>query len=145
MWFLWGWPTSLLSGKLTSVLFRATSHTRLKANDHCILILSLVEMAKAIQVHFTLEGEGLRIQTNCRGWKVYKGSYMRNYGRCFMVCRTTWSPFPGGRIDVNYSRPRQLNNCNSMATHVTPFGWESRAITITCVITPGSCVKWPSR
>ena len=40
----------------------AYSHTRLKARDHRILNLSLVEKAETVQVQITLQGEGLRAQ-----------------------------------------------------------------------------------
>ena len=35
--------------------------------------------AKTVQVHFTLEGEGLRAKSNYHGWKVHMGSYMAGY------------------------------------------------------------------
>jgi hypothetical protein len=36
----------------------------------------LVQKAETIQVHFILEGEGLRDQRNYHGWKVYMESYV---------------------------------------------------------------------
>ena len=38
--------------------FRVTSHTKLKACDHCILKSLINQKAESIQVHFTLEHEG---------------------------------------------------------------------------------------
>ena len=64
---------------------RATSHTRLKACDHCIR--PLVKKAETVQVHFTLEGKGVTAERNDHGWKVHVDSYMAHYGSCFMVFR----------------------------------------------------------
>jgi hypothetical protein len=41
--------------------------------------LSLVEKAKIIQGHVSLEGEGLIAQRNYLGWKSYMDSYMADY------------------------------------------------------------------
>ena len=42
--------------------------------------LLLVEKAETVQVHFTLGGEGPKIQRKVRGWKVYMESYMAGCG-----------------------------------------------------------------
>ena len=39
----------------------------------------MVEKVNIVQLHFTLEGEGLRAQRNYHGWKFYMGSYMAYY------------------------------------------------------------------
>jgi hypothetical protein len=39
----------------------------------------LVEKDEVVQVHFTLEGEGLRAHKFYYGYKVYMKSYMANY------------------------------------------------------------------
>jgi hypothetical protein len=57
----------------------ATSHMRQKACEHCILSLSLVKKVETVQVHFTLEGEGLKVQKNYHEWKIYMSFYMANY------------------------------------------------------------------
>ena len=49
--------------------------------------VSLIEKAETIQVHFTLESEGLRAQRNYHGWNVYMDSYMIDCDYCFMVCQ----------------------------------------------------------
>ena len=79
--------------------------------------LSLVEKATTIQVHFTLEGEGLRAKRNFHGWKVFMDSYM-----------VSW--YAG--ICVNATSKR-LGMRGLLAYHVngTSFGWESRALTCT--------------
>ena len=41
---------------------RATSHTRLKARDHCNLRALIGRRAYTTQIHFTHEGEGLKVQ-----------------------------------------------------------------------------------
>jgi hypothetical protein len=41
---------------------------RLKARDHCIVRSFMVKKAEAIQVHFTLEGEGLRGPKKISTW-----------------------------------------------------------------------------
>lgn len=48
----------LFEARLKAYSLRATSHTRLKARDHCILKLLLVKKTKTVQVHSTLQGEG---------------------------------------------------------------------------------------
>ena len=47
-------------------------------------------MAEAVQVHFTLEDEGLR--AHYHGWKVYMNSYMKEYKSCLMVLGPTQLP-----------------------------------------------------
>ena len=57
----------LFEVRLGAYSLRTTSHTRLKAHDHFTFKLLLVEKTETVQVHFTLQGEGLRTQ------KVYHG------------------------------------------------------------------------
>lgn len=41
---------------------------------------SLVEKAETIQIHFTLESEGLKVQRKFHEWKNYMKPYMADYG-----------------------------------------------------------------
>ena len=65
---------------------KATSHVRLKARGHCILGSLVSPKTEAVQVPFTLEGEGLRTRGDFHGCKVYMHFYMVNYEYCFMGC-----------------------------------------------------------
>jgi hypothetical protein len=67
------------------VILKATSHTRLRARDHTLQALSLVEKAEPIQVRFTLhlrDQQSMRMQDGC---EVYMDSYIAANGSCFMV------------------------------------------------------------
>ena len=58
---------------------RATSHTRLKACDHCGLRSHVVEKAKTVRARFILEGKCLRAQRDFHRCKVYMNLYMECY------------------------------------------------------------------
>ena len=47
-------PQNKVNDTITHVTLRATSNTRLRARDHALQALSLVEKVEPIQVHFTL-------------------------------------------------------------------------------------------
>ena len=55
-----------LSTLCNKVAHMVTSHIILKVHDHCNVRVSLVEKAKAVQVHFTLGCEGLHAQRKVR-------------------------------------------------------------------------------
>ena len=94
----------------TILSLRVTSHTRLKVCDHCILNLSLVQKAKTLQVHFTPEGEGLRVQRNYHECKLYMIHASKLWIMFHAVPEFALSPPPRGRPDANSCRPCQLNN-----------------------------------
>ena len=81
-----------------------------------------VERGKVVQVHFTLEGGGLRAQRNYHGWKVYMDTYMADYRYCFMIC---WNFLRAHLQEVGLTQIL-VDRVNDIV-----FGWESRALTIT--------------
>ena len=50
--------------------------------------IALSKEAENVEVHFTINGEGLNAQRNYHGWKTNMNSYMVDYKYCFMVCST---------------------------------------------------------
>ena len=62
------------------LIIRATSHTRLKAHDHCNLRVLIGREAETVQVHVTHEGEGLKVQRRLHGWKSLYGVYVVDNG-----------------------------------------------------------------
>jgi hypothetical protein len=63
-----------------------THETKGCARVQCILRSLIGQEGQTGQVHFTREGEGLRVQRNYHGWKIYMDSYMKKYKECFMIC-----------------------------------------------------------
>ena len=86
LWWLYLWAMGLTNNNLIGVSWysagahgrkmmfvfhlRATSHTRLKTHDQFILRSLIGQNVESVQVHFTLEGEGLKILREFHGWKV---------------------------------------------------------------------------
>ena len=75
----------------------ATSHTRLRARDHCTSSTLILDKAQTVQVRFTLRLRDQRSMWMQVGCKVYMDSYMASNGPCFMV---TWTTFRNHLLEV---------------------------------------------
>ena len=115
-------------------LLRATCAHKTKAPPWPLhsTILHLVEKAETVQVHLTLEGEGLRTQRNDHGWTVYMHSYMANRKYRFKVCR-----------NLHQVHLQEVSLMQTPLDHVndTAFECESKAVTITDGRRPLAC-RW---
>ena len=86
---------------------RATSHTRLKARDHCILIKDSrwLKRAETVLVHFIVDGsEGLRTQRKLSWMKSLHGFL---HVELWIVFHGLWEivlgPLPRGRFMMQIS------------------------------------------
>jgi hypothetical protein len=63
----------------------------------------LVEKIETVQVRFTLEGDGLRVQRNYHGWNNYMDSYMVDYENVSQTCLEFVSSLSSrGMLDTNF-------------------------------------------
>ena len=85
-------------------LSRATSHKRLRARDHTLQALSLVETMEPVQVRFTIrlrDQRSMRLQDGC---KAYMDSHVASNGSCFMA---TWTIFKNHLMETCLTENRK--------------------------------------
>ena len=96
-------------------VFRVTSHTGLRAHDHCTFMHSHCwkENAEPVQVCFTLHLRDQRSMWMQDGCKVYADSYMATHGSCFMV---TWIIFKNYFLEVGLTQNLETMALRTLTT-----------------------------
>ena len=101
-------------------LERATSQTRLKACDHCILRSLIGQKKGECPSSLHTRRWSQRVQGNCHGWKAYMDSCMAYYDWCVMICQN---------LHHDYFQEVGLIQFPSYHVHDTAFGRVSRVLT----------------